>query len=107
MKGQEIRLVVLSAKTGKLDWSQQLCVVEQSILQDPERRAGGATPSFADGVLVCPTSAGAVVAVDATTRNLLWGYQYPRSQQINANHLNAMRMGMYPLDHAHRRPLGR
>ena len=79
MKGQEIRLVVLSAKTGKLDWSQQLCVVEQSILHGPERRAGGAAPSFADGVLVCPTSAGAIVAVDATTRNLLWGYQYPRS----------------------------
>jgi len=38
-KGQEIRLVVLSAKTGKLDWSQQLCVVEPTG-QDLERRAG-------------------------------------------------------------------
>ena len=85
MKGQEIRLVVLSAKTGKLDWSQQLCVVEQNISQDPERRSGGASPSFSDGVLVCPTSAGAIVAVDLTSRSLLWGYQYPRGQQIG-NH---------------------
>ena len=60
------------------------------------RRTGGATPSFADGVLVCPTSAGAIVAVDATTRNLLWGYQYPRSQP--AVNLGAMRMQMYPIE---------
>jgi outer membrane protein assembly factor BamB len=93
MKGQEIRLVALSAKTGKLDWWQQLCVVEQ----DSERRPGGASPSYADGVLVCPTSAEAVVAVDATTRNLLWGYQYPRAQQINFNHLNAIRPNNFPL----------
>ena len=30
----------------------------------------------ADGILVCPTSAGAVVAVDLATRTLRWGYQY-------------------------------
>ncbi|HTU26910.1 MAG TPA: PQQ-binding-like beta-propeller repeat protein, partial [Pirellulales bacterium] len=94
-KGQEIRLVVLSAKTGKLDWSQQLCVVEASGME-AERRAGGASPSFADGVLICPTSAGAIVAVDATTRNLLWGYQYPRAQQ-GPNHLNLIRPNMFPL----------
>ena len=96
MKGQEIRLVVLSAKTGKLDWSQQLCVVEQNISQDPEPRAGGASPSFADGVLVCPTSAGAVVAVDLTSRSLLWGYQYPRGQQPGVNRFNALRMPVFP-----------
>ena len=95
MKGQEIRLVALSAKTGKLDWSQQLCRVEQNIAQDPERRAGGASPSFADGVLVCPTSAGAVVAVDLTSRSLLWGYQYPRGQQLGINRVNAMRMPVF------------
>ncbi len=96
MKGQEIRLVALSAKTGKLDWSQQLCRVEQNISQEPERRSGGASPSFADGVLVCPTSAGAVVAVDLTSRSLLWGYQYPRGQQqVGINRVNAMRMPVF------------
>src|SRR5262249_32467816 len=29
-------------------------------------------------VLVCPTTAGAVVAIDIANRTLLWGYQYPR-----------------------------
>jgi outer membrane protein assembly factor BamB/tetratricopeptide (TPR) repeat protein len=74
-----INLVALDAATGKLEWMQQLAMVELNVLQDPARRTSGAAPSFADGVLVCPTSAGAVVAVDLATRSLLWGYQYPRT----------------------------
>lgn len=68
-------------KRFELDWSQQLVMLETPITQDPLRRVAGATPSYADGVLVCPTTAGAVVAVDLTTRALLWGYQYPRPDQ--------------------------
>ena len=56
---QEIKLCVLDAKTGHLDWSQQVAVVEQNIQMDPYRRLAGCTPSFADGVLVCSTTAGA------------------------------------------------
>ena len=77
----EIRLVALHAATGTLDWKQQLAVVEdaqQQITLDRMRRLGGASPSYADGVLICPTSAGAVVALDLATRSLRWGYQYPR-----------------------------
>ncbi|HHK41689.1 MAG TPA: tetratricopeptide repeat protein, partial [Planctomycetaceae bacterium] len=59
-------------------WFQQVAhVAEQTIDLDPNRRLAGATPSFDDGILVCPTSAGACVAVDLATRSLLWGYQYP------------------------------
>ncbi|MEX2139170.1 MAG: PQQ-binding-like beta-propeller repeat protein [Pirellulales bacterium] len=76
-----ISLVVLDAETGKLEWIQQLAMVEQNVHQDPLRRVSGVSPSFADGVLVCPTSAGAVVAVDLATRSLLWGYQYPRTAE--------------------------
>ena len=67
-------------KTGALEWKQQLAVVEdnQQIIIDRVRRLAGASPSYADGVLICPTSAGAVVAVDLATRSLRWGYQYPR-----------------------------
>lgn len=78
----EIRLVVLDAETGRLDWSQQLAHVDvRDIASDPIRRAAGASPSFSDGVLICPTSAGAVVAVDISTRSLLWGYQYPQGSR--------------------------
>jgi outer membrane protein assembly factor BamB/tetratricopeptide (TPR) repeat protein len=73
----EIRLIALNADTGKQEWSQQLAHVDvYTIDQDPTRRLAGASPSYADGVLLCPTGAGAVVAVDVATRSLLWGYQY-------------------------------
>jgi outer membrane protein assembly factor BamB len=84
-----VELVVLDAKTGALEWRQQLAVLERDITQDPYRRIAGATPSFSNGVLVCPTSAGAVVAVDLTSRSLLWAYKYP--QQYNNNTLMMMR----------------
>jgi outer membrane protein assembly factor BamB len=105
IKGQEIRLVVLNAQSGKLEWSQQLAVVEQNVLQDPFRRWAGAMPSFADGVLVCPTSAGAIVGIDLTTRSLLWGFQYPRGGEEEMDRLQVFRAGMFnPLErHGHDR----
>jgi outer membrane protein assembly factor BamB len=83
----EIRLVCLNAATGALEWKQQLAVVDdqQQIVLDRVRRLAGASPSFADGVLICPTSAGAVVAVDLATRSLRWGHQYPRWDWIRRN----------------------
>ena len=79
---QEIKLCVLDPKTGRLDWSQQIAVVEpnNNIQNDLYRRLAGCTPSYADGVLVCPTAAGAIVAVDVANRSLLWGYRYVRPQ---------------------------
>jgi outer membrane protein assembly factor BamB len=96
LRGQEIRLLALSPKTGALEWSQQLAVVEQSVTSDGFRRNAGATPSFADGVLVCPTSGGAVVGIDITTRSLLWGYQYPRAQQFPSERFVNGRLTVFP-----------
>ena len=73
---REIRLVVLDAESGKLVWQQQLLPTKLGVAQEPLRRRVGASPSLAEGVLVCPTSAGSVVAVDLATRSLLWGYHY-------------------------------
>ncbi|MCC7084341.1 MAG: PQQ-binding-like beta-propeller repeat protein [Pirellulales bacterium] len=81
----EIKLCVLDASTGKLQWWQQLAIVEQTIMQDSLRMLAGCTPSFADGILICPTTAGAVVAVDTTNRSLLWAFQYPRNLQTYQN----------------------
>ena len=75
----EVRLVVLDGQSGKLDWSQQLAHIDNpaALRTGSVRHFAGATPSYAEGILVCPTSAGTVVAVDVATRTLLWGYQYP------------------------------
>ena len=41
----EIRLVVLDAETGRLQWSQQLAHVDtRDIRNDPGRRSAGASP---------------------------------------------------------------
>jgi outer membrane protein assembly factor BamB len=74
----EILLCSLDADSGALEWSQAIARPQFSILEDPVRRLAGATPSLSGGVLVCPTSAGAIVAVDAATRSLLWALPYPQ-----------------------------
>ncbi len=81
----EMRLLALDATTGKLLWSQQLAMVESNITQDPVRRLAGVSPSYSDGVLICPTGAGCVVAVDLATRSLLWGYIYPHPAEATVN----------------------
>jgi outer membrane protein assembly factor BamB len=74
--GGEIRVTAIDARTGEIQWGQQLAVVELDVLQDPARRFSGVSPSYADGVLICPTGSGAIVALDLSTRSLLWGYRY-------------------------------
>mgnify|MGYP000255314967 CR=1 FL=1 len=49
--------VLLAVVAGK-----RLAGLELGIGLDPLRRLAGATPSYAGGILVCPTAAGAVVA---------------------------------------------
>ncbi len=97
MKG-EIRLLALDAANGNLLWSQQLAIVEQSIQQDPLVRLTGISPSYADGILVCPTSTGALVAVDLATRSLLWGYRYRRDNQ--GDRFAGYRVGAIPSNQA-------
>jgi len=75
----EIRLAVLGSG-GRLLWTQQLAVVGSEIPYNRDRRLAGLSPSSAENVIVCPTGVGAIVAVDRTTRNLLWGYQYDRRE---------------------------
>ena len=74
----EVLLVVLDARSGKLNWQQRLGTTDTSIKigSDRYRRLSGATPSFADGIIVCSTGTGALVGVDLSTRSLIWGYQY-------------------------------
>jgi outer membrane protein assembly factor BamB len=74
-----VMLVALQSDSGQLIWSQTIAYPKEGVTRDWHRRAAGATPSLAEGVLVCPTSAGAVVAVDTLTGRLLWGYRYPGS----------------------------
>lgn len=73
----EVRLVALDPDTGVLKWQQQLAHVEGMGVNTAHlRRMAGAAPSLSSGVLVCPTAAGVVVAIDISSRSLLWAYEY-------------------------------
>lgn len=81
----EIRLDVLSSADGSTRWSQPLAELDEGVTvgnrESHLRRVAGLSPSFAEGVLVCPTGAGTVVAVDLATRTLLWAYTYGQPRQ--------------------------
>jgi outer membrane protein assembly factor BamB/tetratricopeptide (TPR) repeat protein len=73
----ETRLAVLDPETGKLLWQQQLLQTQSAIsTQDSNRRAMALSPTIADGIIVCPTGYGAIVAVDMQSRSLRWARTY-------------------------------
>ncbi|GAB4137220.1 MAG: hypothetical protein Tsb009_04680 [Planctomycetaceae bacterium] len=86
-----IQLAVLEPqeKNANLLWMQPLVnPASRNTIMTP-RRMAGLSPSYDGGVLVCPTAAGAVVAMDPARRMLLWGYTYSVKQnESNSQHNN-------------------
>jgi len=79
----DILLVCLDPETGTQRWRQQLLAVESGgIDTDPVRRVAGASAAYHDGVLICNTGAGAIVAVDVEDRSLMWGVTIDRNDAI-------------------------
>jgi outer membrane protein assembly factor BamB len=76
----EVRLDAVAVTTGTVNWSQTLAQIDEGLgagdATGRKRRPTGLTPALADGILVCPLGAGAVVALDMATRTLLWAYHY-------------------------------
>ncbi|MGW8256376.1 MAG: outer membrane protein assembly factor BamB family protein, partial [Thermoguttaceae bacterium] len=78
----EIYLFVLNPANGTTCWSQQLAIVEDDAQMDSIRRCTGISPSYAAEILVCPTSSGALTAVDLASESLLWGFPYVRYNPV-------------------------
>ena len=75
----DISLFCLDPSDGSELWRQQLVAVESGGIEtDAVRRIAGAVPTYQEGVLVCPTGAGAIVAVDISDRMIRWGIAYDR-----------------------------
>jgi outer membrane protein assembly factor BamB len=80
----DINLFCLNPATGSEIWRQQLVAVESGGIEtDAVRRVAGAVPSYDNGIMICPTGAGAIVAIDLGDRMIRWGVSYSRNVGIN------------------------
>ena len=84
-KDGEVFLAVLERKTGRLQWRQQLAELESEALTGNLRKLQASSPSYDEGMLVCPTGAGAVIGIDLAQNTLAWAYRY----QTNLNPIRA------------------
>ncbi len=71
----QIRLICLDPRSGENKWSQPIAVSEVAIEKDTGRRWLTAQVAVGDGILVCPTSVGWLIALDRVTHSILWGYR--------------------------------
>lgn len=76
-------------------WSQPLCQVNRRLPDDPGRRLHTAQIAYRDGMLICPTNAGVVLAVDLLTRSLVWAHAY-QVQEETARSANVLFPGAAP-----------
>ncbi len=83
----EIRLYCLQAQTGRLQWAQLLALAEVTIARDIVRRSFTAQVSVSDGLVVCPTTVGWLVAVDRASHQLQWVHRYSTPQPNNARRM--------------------
>lgn len=71
-----LRLHALDAATGKPRWSQVIANAQARINMDVGRQWLSAPVAVGDGVIVCPTTIGWLVAIDRSTHGILWAYRY-------------------------------
>lgn len=96
--GQEIRLQALDPETGRPRWSQLLAFSDTKIELDIPRRWLSAPVAIHEGLIICPTTVGWIVAVDRTRRSIAWAQRYlpksddpeldPASQFLSQRSLN-------------------
>lgn len=107
-KNTELRLVCLDPgrlvpsaadakdKCPELLWVQPLGTANTRIRQDGLRRTHVAHLAYGDGILVCPTNAGAVLGVDLLSHSLVWAFSYRKVQQLSdTDQLNFRRFGRF------------
>lgn len=74
--GEEVRLLALDPASGALKWSQLLAYADTKIDLDVARRWVSTPIAVDQGIIVCPTTVGWLVAVDRVRHSVLWAYRY-------------------------------
>ncbi|MGL4421490.1 MAG: hypothetical protein ACRCZF_12545, partial [Gemmataceae bacterium] len=72
----------------ELIWSQRLGEPNTALPADTYRRFQCSFLTYADGILICPTNSGSIVAIDIMSRSLLWAQSYRFiKQQVNEENM--------------------
>lgn len=82
-------LSCIRSESGNLVWSQVVCSVPQPIAVDQQRVALVCTPVYGGGIVVCPTQAGVLVAVDSLSGKLLWAASHDDGEPQQRQHITA------------------
>jgi outer membrane protein assembly factor BamB len=72
----EVCLFTLDPATGAALDVQPLAHADADVEVDPVRRLWACSPTVVEGLVICPTTLGWIVAFDRTERRLLWAYGY-------------------------------
>ncbi|MEI8020289.1 MAG: PQQ-binding-like beta-propeller repeat protein, partial [Schlesneria sp.] len=73
----ELQLLVLEPEQGTIVWTMSLGTAPLPLEEDLQRSRIACPIVWADGLLLCSTSAGVVAAIDPLLRTMVWGYRYP------------------------------
>ena len=71
-RDEDVGVYALDRHRGTLLWWVRVGHVERPLSTDLLRRAAACPVVWHDGLLLCPTAAGAVVAIEAATRQIRW-----------------------------------
>ncbi|MCA9115743.1 MAG: PQQ-binding-like beta-propeller repeat protein [Planctomycetaceae bacterium] len=84
-KDSRVSLHVLDALTGRVNWSWHLARTDTPIDMDFGRRWWTTQPAVDNGVVICPTTMGWIVAIDQTSHTLLWADRYTPPSKTSRN----------------------
>ena len=80
-------------------WVQPLGQAKEKLLVDYGRRINATHIAYGEGILVCPTNAGVLIAVDLLSHGLIWAHAYsnaPPPEQANNPYGPRFRPGFGP-----------
>jgi outer membrane protein assembly factor BamB len=89
-KQQELRLACIDPSQGKVIRTQTLANTRDKMQQESIRRIQAAHLAYDEGMLVCPTNAGAILGVDLLSNNLAWAYSYREKGEGSVDTWNPM-----------------
>ena len=82
-KSDDIRLWSLDRKTGAPLWSQLIAYADTKIDVDIARRWITSQVAVGNGIIVCPTTVGWLVAIDRMRQSVLWAHRYTSHSGVN------------------------